>query len=41
MSAEDGVRGKDFYDTNRIAPIELLLRRNPFIFLCFIKQFSR
>jgi hypothetical protein len=40
MSAEDGVPGKDFYDTSCIAPIGLLLRRNPFIFRSLIKQFK-
>jgi hypothetical protein len=39
MSAEDRVWGKDFYATNRTAPIELLLRRNPFIFLSLVEQF--
>jgi hypothetical protein len=40
MSAEDGVTGKDFYDTSCTAPVELLLRRNPFIFWSLIKQFK-
>jgi hypothetical protein len=39
MSAEDRVWGKDFYDTSHTAPIELLLRRNPFIFLPLAEQF--
>jgi hypothetical protein len=39
MSAEDRVGGKDFYDTSRTAPIGLLLRRKPFIFLSLIVQF--
>jgi len=39
MSAEDGVQGKDFYGTSCTAPIGLLLRRNPFIFLSLIEQF--
>ena len=38
MSAEDGVDEKDFYDTNYITPMELLLRRNPFIFQALIRQ---
>jgi hypothetical protein len=40
MSAEDGMRGKDFYGTSCTAPIGLLLRRNPFIFRSLIKQFK-
>jgi len=40
MSAEDGVRGKDFYGTGCTAPIGLLLRRNPFILRSLIKQFK-
>jgi len=39
MSAEDGVPGKDFYGTSSTAPLILLLRRNPFIFLSLIEQF--
>jgi hypothetical protein len=39
MNADDGVIGKDFYDTSSTSPIGLLLRRNPFIFLSLIEQF--
>jgi len=40
MSAEDSEWGKDFYDTGSTAPVELMLRRNPFIFRSLIKQFK-